>query len=79
MKAKDLIRQAQQDQAKDVPPEAVKALKQVLAYNDTAPHKRRVTMAATLPMLVDYGWTGVTRYALEALCRKLGRKNFGSP
>ena len=79
MKVKDLIQQAQRAKTPDVPPEALKALKQVLAYNDTAPHKRRVTMAATLPMLAEYGWTGVTRYSLEALCRKLGRKNFGSP
>lgn len=58
---------------------ALAVLEKVLAYNDGAPHKRRVPAEAMLETLRGFGWNGA-RHALESLCRRrFGRRSYGTP
>ena len=78
--AAELIASAKRGQHMAEPnAKALAVLEKVLAYNDGAPHKRRVSAEAMLETLHGFGWLGA-RPALDSLCRRrFGRRSYGTP
>lgn len=68
--------------APDPSPEALEALRKVFAHNDALPVSGpcgRVSAHAAVTMLREsFGW-GHGESALDALCRRLGRRSWGKP
>lgn len=75
-----LIAKAREGQhTSDPSADALKALQEILEYNDGAPRPRRVSCDAVLEMLHAAGWQGA-RCSLDALCRRrFGRRSYGTP
>jgi hypothetical protein len=61
------------------PPEAMHALRELVAYNDTTGAGGRVPAVAAIEMLRECGWPCSSRTGLDSLCkRELGRKSYGT-
>lgn len=81
MKADDLIKRAAKG-ATLAPPSAagMRELKKVLAHNDAAPWRSKVSARDAIKLLREHGWTGASRPALDSLCaRSFGRTSYGTP
>jgi hypothetical protein len=82
MKADALIKHAQSRRVVVAPPsaKALRELKAVLEYNDTAPSMRlRVSAEDAVKLLRAHGWAGTARRALDSVCRShFGRRSYGS-
>ena len=64
------------------PPEAIEALRKLIAYNDEtrAPTKRVGSQAAIDMLQKHYDWQGASISSLNLLCRQaFGRKSWGVP
>jgi hypothetical protein len=80
MKADDLIKRATKGSTLAPPSAAgMRELKRVLAYNDTAPWRSKVSATDAIKLLREHGWQGVSRAALDTLCATLGRRTYGTP